>query len=302
MSNLLTLLTQLPNSYTGPTQQQKAPYSVVGVGEGELAAQMAHTALSQHLLKEGTQFILFSPDGEEEALTYAQLSNVANVTSQCIGTGGVPDHIDVLVPSGPLATYHFVQYLLHATGQAEEAAKANQLLADLAEQCGPEAGEKSPARQLAWSLWDRVPLLLTATDTPGLLYAWQSLLARIGKMPALPVLGDPLPFVSGAFEAKHESGDGRVVLLLGDLDPRLELAQEILESRTDETIHIPATTSSDTLAGQLSLWYFGAWVAAYVAERYQKDHEDPATLGQAQALLAGEEPSDQENKKEEIEN
>lgn len=300
MSNLLTLLTQLPNSYTGPTQKQKAPYSVIGVGEGELAAQMAHTAMSQHLLKKGTQFILFSPDGEEDALTYAQLSNVADVTSKCISTGGAPDHIDVLVPSGPLATYHFVQYLLYATGQAEEAAEANQLLADLAKQCGPEAGEESPARQLAWSLWDRVPLLLAVSDTPGVLYAWQSLLARIGKMPALPVLGDPLPFVTGAFEAKHASGDGRVVVFLGDLDPRLQLAQEILESRTDEAIHVPVPTNSDTLAGQLALWYFGAWVAAYVAERYEQSQEDPATLKQAQALLAGEELQN-ENDENEVE-
>lgn len=289
--DFFSLLARLPGSYSGPQRPEAAPYAVVGVGEGTLAAQLAEVlpGVTGNLTRSGTQLVLFSPDGQDAARTYAELAEVAGAAVRRISTGGAADEVDVLVPGGALATYHFAQALAYATGHADEAQEAERLLADLASRCGPESGEDNPARALAWSLWGRAPLLLAAPDAEALPHAWQHLLARVGKTLGIPVLGDPLPFVTGAFEAQHEQGDGRIALLLGDLDPALNVTREVLETRIDEVVHVPVPQPTESpYAGQLALWYFGAWVAAYLAERYKLAGTDLPVLARAQAVLTGE--------------
>lgn len=289
--DFFSLLARLPGSYSGPQRPEAAPYAVVGVGEGTLAAQLAEVlpGVTGNLTRSGTQLVLFSPDGQDAARTYAELAEVAGAAVRRISTGGAADEVDVLVPGGALATYHFAQALAYATGHADEAQEAERLLADLASRCGPDSGEDNPARALAWSLWGRAPLLLAAPDAEALPHAWQHLLARVGKTLGIAVLGDPLPFVTGAFEAQHEQGDGRIALLLGDLDPALNVTREVLETRIDEVVHVPVPQPTESpYAGQLALWYFGAWVAAYLAERYKLAGTDLPVLARAQAVLAGE--------------
>lgn len=289
--DFVSLLARLPGSYSGPQRPEAAPYAVVGVGEGTLAAQLAGVlpGVTGNFTRSGTQLVLFSPDGQDAARTYAELAEVAGAAVRRISTGGAADEVDVLVPGGALATYHFAQALAYAAGHAADAQEAERLLGDLAGRCGPDSGEDNPARALAWSLWGRAPLLLTAPDAEALPHAWQQLLARVGKTLGIPVLGDPLPFVTGAFEAQHEQGDGRIALLLGDLDPALNVTREVLETRIDEVVHVtlPQPTES-AYAAQLALWYFGAWVAAYLAERYKLAAADSPVLARAQAVLAGE--------------
>ncbi|SEJ05927.1 phospho-glucose isomerase C-terminal SIS domain-containing protein [Deinococcus reticulitermitis] len=291
-TDFLTLLARLPGSYAGPTRAETGPYAVVGSGEGTLAAQLAQTlpGVRGNFTRTGTQFVLFSPDAQDAARTYAELAEVAGAGVRRIGTGGQAADLDVLVPGGTLATYHFAQALAYGTGHAEDAQAADMLLADLARRCSPEVGEgENPARVLAWSLWGRSPLLIAGEGSEALSHAWQHLLARVGKTLGVPVLGDALPFVTGAFEAQHERGDGRVALVLGDLDPALGVAQEVLESRIDEVIAVPVPgETGSAYAGGLALWYLGAWVAAYLAERYGQPAEDSPVLARAQAVLAGE--------------
>ena len=291
-TDVLALLSRLPGSYAGPQRPEPGPHAVVGVGEGTLAAQLASVlpGVAGNFTRSGTQFVLFSPDGQDAARTYAELAEVAGAAARRVTTGGAAGEVDVLVPGGALSTYHFAQALAYATGHAGDAQEAERLLADLAGRCGPDAGDDNPARTLAWSLWGRAPLLLAAPDAEALPQAWQQLLARIGKTLAVPLTGDPLPVVTGAFEAQHEHGDGRIALLLGDLDPALELSREVLETRIDEVVHLPIPGDTESAyAGQLALWYFGAWVAAYLAERYGLDAGDLPVLARAQAVLAGEE-------------
>ncbi|MFC4639721.1 SIS domain-containing protein [Deinococcus hohokamensis] len=288
-SSLISLLLTLPGSYAGPARPEDAPYAVVGVGEGTLAAHLSQALAPQSLARSGTQLVLSSPDAQGPATDYADLAEVAGATTRRVSTGGAPGEIDVLVPGGPLSTYHFAQYVAHATGHSDQAQAADALLSDLAARCAPEVEEGNPARDLAWSLWSRTPLLLAAPDAEALPHAWQALLARTGKTLSIPVLGDPLPFVSSAFEAHHEKGDAKVALLLGDPDPALHLSREILESRVDEVIHVPYPEGAGSgYAGQLALWYFGAWVAAYLAERYEMSAADPEVLRRAQAVMSGD--------------
>ncbi|GAA5504074.1 hypothetical protein Dxin01_03842 [Deinococcus xinjiangensis] len=291
--HFLTLLEQLPASYSGPTRAEAAPYAVVGVGEGVLAADLFRALVNVNFTRTGTQFVLSSADAADAARTYAELAEVAGAGVKRVSTGGAAADVDVLVTGGALATYHYAQYLAYATGHAEDAQQADEYLRDLSQRCAPQVTEGNPARDLAWSLWERVPLLLAAPDAEALPTAWQSVLARVGKTLSIPVLGDPLPFVTGAFEAKHERGDGRLALVLGDSDEALNIALEILQSRTDETIHVPYPAGAQGgYAAQLSLWYFAVWVGVYLAERYNQAPTDSPVLPRAQAVLAGEESED----------
>lgn len=292
-SDFLTLLEQLPGSYSGPTRTEAAPYAVVGTGEGTLSAELFGTLVDTNFTRTGTQFVLSSADAADAARTYAELAEVAGAAVRRVSTGGAAEEVDVLVPGGALAVYHYAQYLAHATGHAEAAQQADDYLRDLAGRCAPHVTEGNPARDLAWSLWERVPLLLAAPDAEALPALWQSVLARVGKTLSVPVLGDPLPFVTGAFEARHTQGDGRLVLLLGDPDPTLNIASEVLQSRTDEIVHVPYPAGAESgYAAQLALWYFAVWVGAYLAERYEQAPTDPPMLARAQAVLAGEESED----------
>ncbi|WP_102126897.1 SIS domain-containing protein [Deinococcus planocerae] len=289
----LTLLAGLPGSYAGPTQPEPGPHAVIGVGEGTLAAHLAGLLVSGTLARGGTQFVIGSADAADPARDYADLAEVAGANVRRVSTGGSPSEVDVLVPGGLSTTYHAAQYVAYAGGHADQARDAERLLAGLRDRCAPQVTGDNPARDLAWTLWGRTPLLLAAPDADALPHAWQTLLARVGKTLAVPVLGDPLPLVTGAFEAQHEKGDAKVALILGDPDPALNIAREVLESRIDEVVAVPYPPGVNPAhpggyAAQLALWYLGAWVAAYLAERYGARGEDTPVLARAQAALAGE--------------
>ncbi|MFN4186299.1 MAG: hypothetical protein ACK4M6_16330, partial [Hyphomonas sp.] len=113
----------------GPARPDEAPYGLVGVGEGALAAAIAQTLIASSLTRGGTQFVLGSPDASALATDYADLAVVAGANARRVATGGTPEEIDVLVPGGPLATYHFAQFVAHASGHSDEAAAADALSA-----------------------------------------------------------------------------------------------------------------------------------------------------------------------------
>ncbi len=288
-SHFLILLEQLPSAYTGSKKAEAGPYGLVGVGEGTLAAALAQTLVANSLTRTGTQFVLSSPDVRGPATDYADLAEVAGATVKRVSTGGTPEEIDVLVHGGPLATYHFAQYVAYSSGHAKEAERADTLIAELAAKCAPHIELNNPARDLAWSLWGRLPLLISTPEADALPQAWQQLLARTAKTLSVPLVGDILPLVTGAFEAQHEKGDTKVALILGDTDEQLMIAREVLDSRIDEVIHVPYPDGeTDSYAGQLALWYFGVWVAAYLAQRYSIEAADNKVLARAQTLLSGE--------------
>ncbi len=284
------LLLALPRSYSGPTQPLSAPYGAVGTGEGTLAVALAQPLIAASLTSSGTQFVLSSLDSAPLALEYTALAEAAGAAVRRVATGGDAEHIDTLIPAGVTATYHGAQYLAYATGHAAEAQAADELLAVLAERCASEEVEGNPARELAWQLHARTPLLLADEGSESLVMAWQQLLARTGKSYSVPVLGDPLPVLSGMFEAQHEQGDAKVGLILGDLSPRLDLAREVMETRIDEVIHLPfpATETGGDYAAGLALWYLGAWTALHLAEISGQPAEDSPVLERLQAELSGE--------------
>ena len=117
-------------------------------------------------------------------------------------------------------------------------------------------------------MWGRTPLLLAPAADSALVFIWQQLLARVGKTLSIPVPEEPLLVVSGAFEGQHERGDEKIALILGEETAELALAREVLQSRVDDVLSVPFPEDEDGYAGQLALWYMGAWTSYYLAERY----------------------------------
>lgn len=276
MPEFSDILRALPGSFEGAPHYD-GPYGVLGLGEGALPAELLQNLIERRLTSSGTQFVLASGDWEGAADDYANIAEASGARVVRVG-GGELGKLSGLVARGALSTYHYAQWVAHACGQAVQAQRADRLMADLAARCAPEVQEGNPARDLAWSLWTRTPLLLAPQGEGFLVWAWQVVLARVGKSLSVGLEHDPLYVLTGAFEARHESGDERVALLLGEEDQELTLAREVLESRVDEVILVPYPEGENGYAGGLALWYFALWVAHYLAERYGQRSEDSLPL------------------------
>lgn len=272
-SNLHDVLERLPGSYAGPTRVLSEPYGAVGYEEGALPLRLTDF-IEKSVVGQGTQFLLGNindPEGDD-------LINIAEASGAHIQRVGVSQslkNLDYLVPTHPLSLYTYTQYLAHATGNSEAAQQADAALQQLAARCTFQIPtEQNPAKQLAWSLWTRTPLLLASRSNAALIGAWQHLLGRIGKTMSVPLEHEPLITLSGGFEARHETGDGRVTLILGSLDEEMKLAQEILDTRIDEVIPVLAPEHLSEYAQNMYLWYLGAWVGYYLALAYDQDPKD----------------------------
>ncbi|MBW3551502.1 MAG: hypothetical protein KY442_12085, partial [Proteobacteria bacterium] len=68
---------------------------------------------------------------------------------------------DLHIPAGPLSLYTASCYLGFATGQGEQVARIESLLRTIADRCRSDTPtEINPAKTLAWTLWNRVPLVV----------------------------------------------------------------------------------------------------------------------------------------------
>ncbi len=140
-----------------------------------------------------------------------------------------------------------------------------------------EPTDVNPAKMLAWTLWNRVPLLLTSRQSGALQPLVQQVFARVGKSLAIPAGDHPLLVVAGAFEGRHALGDDVVGLVLGEGDRELEVVGEILETRIAQLEQMDGDVLlgirlQDRVANFMLTWYLSLWVAAYLALLH---HHDP---------------------------
>jgi len=283
---LHTQLLELPYSYAGPQATMDAPYSGVAYGEASLALALCEEWVTLELGKVGTQFVLSSGLDFGEALEFTDLSEIRGVTVKRVGVAATLGDLSFMVPRGPLSTYTYCQYLAYATGHSSDASSADAALSELAQRCRIEIPtEENPAKKLAWTLWTRTPLLLASRDYLALTWGWQEMLARVGKSMSFALTHSPLLLLSGGFEARHETGDERVAVLLGPVDAEMILAREILETRVDEVLEVPFPDGLEGYAAQMYLWSLGAWTAFYLALAYGQDPADSVVLS---ALLESE--------------
>ena len=293
---LAQTLEALPRSYAGPTRVLPNPYGVIGFGEGAWAAEVSRDWIDAAIVANGTQFVLLGGLDFGEADAGMILAQAAGSSLYRIGVGtkesratrdekGLTlkftqefENLEHLIQFSPFSSYAYLQALSYACGRAESAESAERVLEDLRTRCKTEVhSDTNPAKQLAWKLWTRTPILLAGSKFQSQIWAWQVLLSRIAKSISIPLERNPLTIISSGFEARHETGDSLVALLLGGSDEALAFMHEVLESRVDEVIQIPAP-EAELYAQQMGLWYFGAWVSLYLALLYKQDPRDSIAL------------------------
>lgn len=288
-------LETLPGSYDGPTRVMSAPYGVIGFGEGALAAELTREFIDDASVAGGTQFILSGGMdfgaveaaaliSEASGATVFQMGSEsgfqAEVSSEeaSIQFGDADNDSVTRVAPSALATYHYALALAHMTGNAGKAQAVDAALASLRDTCGSSIPtEENPAKQLAWKLWTRTPLLIPSGGFALQPLVWQIALSRIGKSMSIPVPLNALEVIASGFEARHESGDALVALFLGGEDERLRVARELLETRIDEVIEV-GTPEPDLFAANMALWYLSLWVGFYLSLMYSADPQDSSSL------------------------
>ncbi|HKI58618.1 MAG TPA: SIS domain-containing protein [Trueperaceae bacterium] len=278
--SFLAQLAALPGSYDGPDGRQPEPYGVMGFGEASVLPGVLAAWIDAPLVGEGTQFLLTSgfDFGEVAALRVtAELSGASPIV-----LGDAAFEPSFRVPGGVLSPYTHLSYLANATGHGNALLAAEAAMKALAARCAPEVPtEQNPAKTVAWTLWNRVPLLLSSRGRARFQPLVQQVLARVGKTLAIPTGEHPTGIVTGAFEARHQLGDDVVGLVLGPEDRELALVREVLGTRIAQIENLSERAGEalaavdDPVAEVMTLWYLSLWVAAYLALLHRLD---PAEL------------------------
>lgn len=269
----------LPGSYDGPDGRQPGPYGVLAFGEASVLPPLLGTWVDGAMVPDGTQFVLASGFDFGEVAALRLHAELHGATPIVIGDAAFQP--SYRVPGGALSLYHHLGYLAHATGHTEALQDAEDRMRAWAPSLAPDAPtELNPAKRLAWTLWNRVPLLLSGRGAAHLQTLVQQVLARVGKTLSIPTGAHPAVVVAGAFEGRHQLGDDVVGLVVGPEDGETALVREVLATRVaqieslNESAGAPLAGMSDPVAEALVLWYFSTWVAAYLALLHDREPGD----------------------------
>lgn len=278
-SGFLARLAALPGSYEGPDGLQPEPYGILGFGEASVLPGVLGGWIDAPMVGGGTQFLLTSgfDFGEVAALRVtAELSGASPIV-----LGDAAFEPSYRVPGGVLSPYTYLSYLGNATGHEHALGAAEAAMKALVARCAPDVPtEQNPAKTVAWTLWNRVPLLLSSRGRARLQVLVQQVLARVAKILAVPTGEHPTGVVTGAFEARHQLGDDVVGLVLGAEDRELALVREVLGTRVAQVENLAGRASDeldavdDPVAEAMVLWYLSVWVAAYLALLQRLDPAD----------------------------
>lgn len=263
-------LKDLVGSGPVPKEVYPGPHAALGYGEGWLASQLSGLP---DWTEEGTLFLL---EGGYDLGEAAALSLVAETERVRLVRVGFREGVEAYLPPSPLNPYRYLRFLLLATGREEALKEVDEALLGERRRLTPEVPlEENPAKFLAYTLLERLPLLYAPFFRP-LEEAGQSLLARIGKSLSLTPPHSALEFFLTGMEARHEQGDPLAAVLLG-AGEAIRLAKEILETRVDAVAEVIPPEGS-RLAQAVALWYRLAWTAYYLALLYGVDPSDPKVL------------------------
>ena len=283
-------LAALPGSYDGPDGLREEPYGLMAYGEASALPAAFGAWVDAPVVLTGTQFLFAGGFDYGDAAPFKV--NAEMVGAQVIMLGHGVHEPNLPVPPSPLSFYTYASYLAHATGHKEELAEANAVMLELLEHVRPEVETAgNPAKTLAWTLWNRVPLLLASRRQIGLVGTVQRVFGRVGKALTLTLPEHPLEVLAGAFEGRHQLGDDVVGLVLGAEDEEVILATELLDTRVAqvERLALPfggvGRAPKDSGAYALALWYLSTWVAAYLSLLHKLE---PSDTGVYQALRGAE--------------
>ena len=270
----LGALGSLPGSYDGPDGRQPDPYGLIAFGEAAALAEVVSPWIDARVAPAGTQFLLAAGFDFGEVATLRISLEIGGAKPLVVGADAYEP--DFNVPPGSLSTYTYLSYLAYATGHADALAEAEHAMRRLLERVVPDVPtDTNPAKTLAWSLWNRVPLLLSGRSGTGLQMLVQQTFARVGKSLTLTAGPHAIGFVAGAFEAKHRLGDDVVGLVVGPQNDETALAREILATRVAQIEHLEPPDDiplpADPVAAALVRWYHATWIAAYLARLHEQD-------------------------------
>lgn len=292
----LAELETLPGSYDGPDGTRTQPYGLTAFGEAAALPAILGTWIDAPLVTNGTQFLIstgfdFGELGPMQITAEMSGARVVTLGSETLGP-------DIEVPPGPLSLYTFANYLGHATGHHDAVEEMNGAMHRIAERSHPRAPtEINPAKALAWTLWNRVPLLVAGRPNSGVPALVQRAFARVGKSLAISLGEHPLELVTGAFEGNHAMGDHLLALVIGADDPELKLVREVLGSRVAQVESFDLNSMlgeigpTDPVATAMSLWYLAVWVAAYLAILHGFDPNDSGVYDEVRAAAHEENPT-----------
>ncbi len=292
-SGFLARLWALPGSYDGPDGRRTEPYGLTGFGETAPLSRALQSWVDAPLVVSGTQFMLAS------GFDYGELGtlklNAEMTQAEVVVLGYAAYKPDLHVEQGVLSPYTYASYLAHATGHGDALGEAEKVMLSLRDKLGPRVHtNENPAKALAWTLWNRVPLIVAARADSGLPGLLQYVFARVGKLLALTAGEHPLGMLAGAFEGRHMLGDDVVALIAGPQDEETRLASEILDTRVAqvERLSLPfggvgggtddgiGEAVADPGARALVLWYISLHVAAYVAMLHGLSPEDSSVYSE----------------------
>lgn len=287
----LAAIESLPDSYDGPDGVRPEPYGLIAFGEAANLPALVRSWIDAPLVTSGTQFLAAT------GFDFGELGPL-KITSEMSGaevvTVGSPLYEpDVHVPAGPFSLYTVACYVGYATDHGDAVEQINDALRAIAERCRARVQtEVNPAKALAWTLWNRVPLLLASRSNSAAPPLVQRVFARIGKSLAISSGQHPLEFATGALEGNHALGDDLLALVLGSDDRETELARQVLATRVAQIesldlAEVIAEPPADPVVSGMALWYLSLWVAAYLAILHGHDPADSGVYDEVRKVAQG---------------
>lgn len=287
----LAAIDALPDSYDGPDGVRPEPYGLIAFGEAANLPALLRPWIDAPLVTRGTQFLTAT------GFDFGELGPL-KITSEMSGAevvtlGSRTYEPDVQVATSPFSVYTVGCYLGYATDHGDAVEEINSALRAIAGRCRAQVPtEDNPAKALAWTLWNRVPLLLASRSNSAAQPLVQRVFARIGKSLAISSGEHPLEFASGALEGNHALGDDLLALVVGSDDRETELARQVLSTRVAQVENLDLAEvltepPVDPVVAGMALWYLSLWVAAYLAILHGHDPADSGVYDEVRKVAQG---------------
>lgn len=301
---LLDALARFPGRPAAADRHHRAPIGFEATGPAAVLTALVAPWVDGRWAPGGTQLLVDGGFAGDEVAAWRVAAEAAGSDTYVIGPADEGDAAaafglasaepDLRLDDGPLAAFEVLRVLAHATGRGAALGGFGDALAAVATACASTVPtDANPAKTLAWRLYQRVPLLVTARGGAALQGWVQQVFARVGQALAVPTGEHPALVAAAALEARHALGDDLVALVLGHEDAETELVAELLATRVAQVERLvlgrdgwPTATGDPVLDAAL-VAYAATWVAAYGALLGELDPSAAGVYAEVRAAAGG---------------